>query len=119
MLVELVVILLGALLIRVGVSTRLLWNRRSPVWVALGAFLVYWGVRAWIRPRAVGLGGRWEARLRGSSLALLGVLMLGVVWVPFPWVAPLLVTAGSILILRGALNLVIVARLPDGQARAP
>jgi len=112
MLIELVLILLGGLLIRVAVSMRLLWNRRSPVWVALGAFMVYWGVRAWMRPGAVGLGGRWEVRLRGSSLALLGVVMLGLAWAPFPWVAPLLGTGGGILILRGALNLVLVARAP-------
>jgi hypothetical protein len=104
---ELVLVLLGLLLVQVAVSGRLLWNRRSVVWVAAGVVLVYWGARAWARGAS---GPAWADRLRGGSLALVGLLVLAMARVPFPWVAPLLGCAGAVLILRGAVSLALLAR---------
>ena len=110
MFTELVLILLGLLLVQVAVTGRLFWNRRSPVWLGLGLFLVYWGARAWMRRQ--GNEPRWAAQLRGASLALLGVLMLGMARLPFDWVAPLLGAAGAVLVLRGAVSVAMMARSP-------
>ena len=105
---ELVVALLGLFLVQVAVSGRFYWDRRSPLWLALALVLIYWGVRAWLR--ASRHRPRWEERLRGASLALVGALMLGIVRAPWTWVAPLLGLAGVILGLRGLLSIAVIAR---------
>jgi hypothetical protein len=105
---ELVFVLLGMLLLWVAATGRYFFNRRAPTWIALGAFLVYWGVRAWTRPGRY--AGRGEQLVRGGSLALVGVMMLGIAWLPFGWVGPLLGAAGGILVVRGTVSAVLVAR---------
>jgi len=105
---ELIFVLLGALLVWVAATGRYFFNRRAPGWIGLGAFLIYWGVRAWAR--AGPSTSRGEDRVRGGSLAVVGLLMLGIAWLPFRWVAPLLGAAGSILALRGIVSVVLVAR---------
>ena len=109
---ELVFVLLGVLLGWLGVTGRYAMDRRAPTWIGLGVFLVYWGLRAWWR------GGRQASRsevaaatVRGASLALVGALMLGMVWVPFRWTAPLLGAAGAILMVRGVVSAVLLARI--------
>ena len=113
---ELVFIFLGVLLLWVAVTGRYFFNRRATTWVGLGAFLIYWGLRTWWRtsrsPQQPSRRERAAAAVRASSLALLGAMMLGIAWLPFPWVAPLLGAAGSILLLRGMVSVVLVARIP-------
>ncbi len=105
---EVLFVLLGVLLAWVGVTGRYFFNRRAPAWITLGAFLILWGVHAWVRVR--GHASRGEHVVRGGSLALVGVMMLGIAWLPFRWVTPLLAAAGSILALRGIVSAVLVAR---------
>ncbi len=105
---ELIFVLLGALLIWVAATGRYFFNRRAPAWIALGAFLVYWGLRArWRSGRGV---WRRESVVRGSSLALVGAMMLGISWLPFHWSALLLGAAGGILAVRGLVSAALVAR---------
>lgn len=106
-LTELVLVPLGGLLLWVGVSGRFWWDRRSPVWVGLGVILIYWGIRAVLR--AGRYPTRWEHRVRGGSLSLLGLLMLGIAAVPFLWVQPLLICAGALVVLRGIFCAALVA----------
>ena len=107
---ELIFVLLGVLLVWVSATGRYFFDRRAPTWIGLGAFLVYWGVRAWMRAGRHSSSG--EHRVRGGSLALVGMMMLGIAWLPFRWVAPLLAAAGGILVVRGMLSAVLVARTP-------
>ncbi len=110
---ELVFVLLGVLLVWVARTGRYSFNRRAPGWIALGAFLVYWGLRAWWRDgRQASRGEAAAAGVRGASLTLMGGMMLGIVWVPFRWTAPLLGAAGAVLMLRGLVSAVLVARTP-------
>jgi hypothetical protein len=105
---ELVMFLLGMLLVLVAVTGRLLWDRRSLAWVAVGIFLVYWGLRAWMRRRGV---GPWRVeQVRSGSLALVGVLMLAISRVPFDYVGPLLGVAGGVLIARGVFSVALIVR---------
>jgi len=107
---ELVFVLLGLLLIRVAVTGRYFFNRRAPMWIGLGVFLILWGLRAlWHAGRSASRG---EHRVRGGSLVLLGAMMLGIAWLPFSWIAPLLTAAGAVLMVRGMVTAVLVARLP-------
>jgi hypothetical protein len=105
---ELVFVLLGLLLIRVAAMGRFFWNRKSDLWVALGALLFVLGVRAWMR--AGRYATRWEHRVRGASLALLGVCMLAITLAPFGWIAVLLGTGGIVLVLRGVMTAFLVLR---------
>ena len=105
---ELLFVLLGALLIWVAATGRYFFNRRAPAWIGLGAFLVYWGLRAWWRAGR-GVSGR-EATVRGGSLALVGAMMLGIAWLPFRWSPLLLGAAGGILAVRGLVSTALVVR---------
>ena len=110
---ELVFVLLGVLLIWLALTGRYAFDRRAPAWVGLGTFLVYWGLRAcWRGARQGSRGEVVAAAVRGASLALVGAMMLGIVWVPFPWTAPLLGAAGAVLMLRGVVSAVLFARIP-------
>jgi hypothetical protein len=105
---ELVFVLLGLLLLRVAAMGRFLWDRKSGLWVALGALLFVLGVRAWLR--AGKYVTRWEHRVRGASLVLLGVCMLAITLAPYGRVAALLFTAGGVLALRGVVMVALVLR---------
>jgi len=105
---ELVLLLLGGLLVWVALTGRFFPDRRSVPWLLLGAFLVYWGLRA--ATRAGRYASRWEHYVRGGSLALVGAVMLGIAWAPFDWIKPLLIAAGAILILRGLAETTLLAR---------
>ena len=103
---ELVLLLLGGLLVWVALTGHFFPDRRSLPWLLLGAFLVYWGLRA--AARAGRHASRWEHYVRGGSLALVGLIMLGMAWAPFDWVKPLLIAAGAILILRSLAEAILV-----------
>ena len=105
---ELILLLLGGLLVWVALTGRFFHNFRSVPWLVLGAFLVYWGLRA--ATRAGRYASRWEHYVRGGSLALVGVVMLGIAWAPFDWIKPLLIAAGAILILRSIAEAALLAR---------
>ncbi len=109
---ELVFVLLGVLLVWIARTSRYSFNRRAPAWIGLGAFLVYWGLRAWWRGGRQASRGEAATAVRGASLALVGGMMLGIAWVPFRWTAPLLGAAGAALMLRGLVSAVLVARTP-------
>ena len=98
---ELIVMLLGALLILLAISGRF-GLPRPALLVALGAFLIYWGVRAAIKPEP-GLRP-YESRTRAASLGLVGLSVLAIPMLPFRLAPVMLGTAGAILLLRGLLS---------------
>ena len=106
--IEVIFILLGALVIWLGLTHRIFFDRRSISWLLLGIALILWGARALYRP-----GKYWsrsENLSRGLSLLLLGVVMVAISRVPFLWVGPLLSLAGLLLLLRGLAGSVLVFR---------
>ena len=99
---EIIFVLLGGLLVWVGLSSRFMFDPRKPAWLGLGAVLVYWGARAWMKTRrAARTAERTAVRVGGASLAIVGLMMLGLVFVTFRWVGAMLALAGGILVLRG------------------
>jgi hypothetical protein len=106
--IEMIFVLLGGLIVWLGVSGRIFFDRRSVTWLILSAALALWGIRAMYRPEK--WWSRWEQWTRGASLTLLGVVMLAISRVPFPWVRPLFVFAGVILVLRGLAASLLVLR---------
>jgi hypothetical protein len=108
LMIELIFVLLGGLVVWLGLTGHILFNRRGIPWMVLSAALIVWGVRALYQP------GRWwalwENTTRGLSLVLLGILMLAISRVPFAWVGWLLAAAGVLLALRGVLGSVLALR---------
>jgi hypothetical protein len=111
MMTEMIFVLLGGLLVWVGLSSRFMFDPRKPAWLGLGAMLVYWGARAWVKTkRAARTAERTVARMGGASLAIVGLMMLGLVFVEFRWVGIVLAMAGVILVFRGLVSAVLSLR---------
>ena len=106
---EFIVLLLGALLILLAATGRIGLPARPGGVVALGAIFIFWGVRAATRPEAK--AARVETMIRAGSLALVGIFILAVPFLPARHASQLFMLAGGVLVLRGALAAAIsVAR---------
>jgi len=110
LMVELVFLLLGTLVVWLGFSGRIYFDRRSDSWLILSVALLAWGLLAIARPGQ--WWARWQKWNRGLSLLLLGVIMLVATRVPFLWLGKLLAIAGVVLILRGILGALLILRQP-------
>jgi hypothetical protein len=108
LLTEFIFVLLGLLLVWVATTGRHFFDRRAPAWMGLGALLILWGLGTLWRAGRSGL--RADNLVRGASLALMGAMILGMAWLPFAWVAPLLGVAGGVMVLRGLVSAVLVGR---------
>ncbi|MFZ3217365.1 MAG: hypothetical protein WA192_15005 [Candidatus Acidiferrales bacterium] len=97
---EFIVLLLGALLILLAASGRIGIPERPAGVVALGAVFIFWGVRAATRPATK--TAYLETIVRAASLALVGVFILVVPFVPATRAPLLFILAGAVLVLRGA-----------------
>src|SRR5271169_6192902 len=108
MMTEFIFILLGGFLVWLGLTNRFLnppnFDPRSPAWLGLGAVLIYWGVRTWLKTsRAARTSERTVARVGGASLVIVGLAVLALVFLTFRWVGLVLAAAGAVLALRGFL----------------
>jgi hypothetical protein len=107
---ELVFTLAGAVLLFVGLTGRYLFDPRSLSWLLLAAVLLFWGLRSSRRSRLIAVARlRFAERLSGTSLMLVGAIMLSLGWMKFALVGPLLALAGVIFVTRGLVVAVIVA----------
>jgi hypothetical protein len=105
---EFIVLLLGALLILLAVTRPIGLPARPVSMVILGVILMYWGVRALARPgQAAEL---WLARIRAGSLVLVGVLVLGIRFLPLRDAELQLMLAGGVLVIRGLAGGILLAR---------
>ncbi|HEX4641880.1 MAG TPA: hypothetical protein VH161_00385 [Candidatus Acidoferrales bacterium] len=114
MMSEFIFILLGGVLAWLGLSNRFLYasnfNPLSPAWLALGAALIYWGARAWLKTaRAARTSDRVVAQVGGGSLILVGVMMLSLVFF-ISKVSIILAAAGAVLAIRGLVGAVLSLR---------
>jgi hypothetical protein len=106
--IEIIFILLGGLVVWLGLTGHILFDRRKPGWLLLSGAVIVWGLRALYKP-APGWS-RTEQWTRGLSLTLLGLVMLSISRVPFLWVGPLLAAGGFVLMLRGLAGSVLILR---------
>src|SRR5215467_3328840 len=106
--IELLFVLLGGLVIWLGLSGQIFFDRRKPSWLILSAALILWGLRALYRPAQS--SSQLERWTRGLSLILLGIVMLAMSRVTFPWVGALLAIGGLVLGTRGLVSLVVILR---------
>jgi hypothetical protein len=105
---EFIMLLLGALLILLAASHRIGLPSRPALWYGLGALLIFWGLRTGMRP--VSKVANEHAAIRGGSLILVGLIILGVPLVSLRYEALLLALAGGVLVLRGLLGSVLLVR---------
>jgi hypothetical protein len=105
---EFILLILGAMLILLAVTGRVGLPSRPTAIVALAVFFLYWGARAWMRPepRAIPL----HRAIRAGSLAIVGIVMLGIAFGPARYSETLLEFAGAMLVLRGILGSVLLVR---------
>jgi hypothetical protein len=106
--IEVIFILLGGLVVWLGLTGHIFFDRRRAGWLILSLAIIVWGIRSIYRP-----GKYWsraEDWTRGFSLMLLGSDLLAISRVPFAWVGPLLAVAGALLLLRGVAGTVLVFR---------
>ena len=107
-LIEIIFVCLGTLVVWLGLTGQIFFDRRRPPWLILSIALILWGLRALYRP-ARG-SPRLEYWTRGLSLTLLGVVMLAISRAPFLWVGRLFALGGLLLIVRGLVASVLVLR---------
>lgn len=108
LLIEFIFMLLGGLIVWLGLTGHIFFDRRRPAWLILSIAILLWGARALYRPGK--FWSRWEDWSRGVSLLLLGVVMAAISRVPFEWVGRLLAVGGVLLLLRGVAGSVLVFR---------
>jgi hypothetical protein len=108
LMIEMIFVLLGALVMWLGATGQIFFDRRRISWFVLSVAILLWGLRALYKPGQ--RWKRWEHWTRGLSLTLLGVVMLAISRVPFLWVGRLLAVGGALLVLRGLLGSVLVLR---------
>ena len=108
LLIEFIFMLLGGLIVWLGLTGHIFFERRRPAWLTLSIAILLWGARALYRPGK--FRSRWEDWTRGISMLLLGIVMALISRVPFPWVGRLLALAGVLLLLRGLAGSMLVFR---------
>jgi hypothetical protein len=107
-LVEFIFVLLGLLMVWMGLRVHSLSIRHEVVWLVLSVALLGAGFLAFGKPSTAGTHGqKW---VRGTSLMLLGAILLAISRVPFLWVGRLLVAAGLVLLLRGIAGIYLILR---------
>ena len=111
MMTEMIFVLLGGFLVWLGLTSRFMFDPRQPAWLALGAVLVYWGSRSLVKTqRYAKTPERTAVRIGGASLAVVGIIMLSLVFVQLRWAGTVLAVAGGILVLRGLVSAVLFVR---------
>jgi hypothetical protein len=108
LLIEFIFTLLGGLIVWLGLTGHIFFERRRPAWLILSIAILLWGARALYRPGK--FRSRWEDWTRGISMLLLGIVMALISRVPFAWVGRLLALAGVLLLLRGLAGSMLVFR---------
>lgn len=99
---EFIVLLLGGLLVVLAGTGRAGLPSRPAMLVGLGVIFLYWGARAWMRPEPKTT--RTQRTIRAGSLALVGVLVAAIPYLPVGDTNLLVGIAGGVLVLRGLLG---------------
>lgn len=104
---EFIVLLLGGFLILLSLS-RTIAMPSKPLMIILGAIVVYWALRAWMRKEPA--AARLQTHVRAGSLAILGLVMITIALVPLSFGNMLVTLAGCVLVVRGLLAVLLSLR---------
>jgi hypothetical protein len=107
---EVTLVLLGVVLIVLALL-KIIGLPASPlVIIILGAVLIYWALRAWMRKEPA--AARLQTHIRAGSLAIVGLLMIAIPLAPPRYSNLLVATAGVVLVARGLLAGLLAIRRP-------
>ena len=106
--IELIFVLLGGLIIWLGLTHHVFFDRSGPTWSVLSAAVIIWGLRSLYKPGQ--WWARWQIWTRGLSLVLVGIILLLIAHVSLLWVGRLLALAGLILVARGIIGSVLALK---------
>jgi len=101
MLSEMTVLLLGGLLILLALTRTVGVPSSHPVMFVLGAILIYWALRAWMKKEPA--SARLQTHIRASSIAIVVTLIIAMPLLPLEDTNLLVIVAGTVLIARGLL----------------
>jgi hypothetical protein len=106
---ELVMLVLGLLLVLLALSERFVVPRGLALWVILGALMMIWGLRTWVRRgRSTRPSARAMQFVRSGSLVLAGAAMIAMTWMPLGSSRPMLMVVGGVLAARGLVGSALV-----------
>jgi hypothetical protein len=106
--IEALFVALGALVVWLGATRHIFFDRSSLGWLGVAVLLILWGARGLWKPTR--LLTRAENWTRGLSLVTIGLLMAAISRVPVAWVAPALAGTGAVLAMRGLIGAVLILR---------
>lgn len=102
---ELVMLVLGLMIAFLALNRRFQPPYRLALWVVVGALLIIWGWRTWVRR------GQYDRRLlralqwvRSGSLVLAGAVMIAMMWIAISDARLMLLVVGGVFALRGLLG---------------
>lgn len=101
-------LLLGGLVILLAITRTVMLPARPTALLLLGIFLMYWGVRAWVKPEP-GVS-KEQSVARAVSLLLVGLLVAAIPVLPLRHAGVLLGAAGCVLVLRGLAGILSFVR---------
>jgi hypothetical protein len=113
--IEIIFVLLGLLVVWLGLTGHIFFDRHKLPWLILSVALILWGIRGIYR-KPGSKPPQPEDYTRAVSLTLLGIVLLAISRVPFAWVGPLLACAGVVLVARGIAGFALLLR-PAGAQR--
>ena len=113
--IEIIFVLLGLLVVWLGLTGHIFFDRHKMPWLLLSVALILWGIRGIYR-KPGSKPPQPEDYARAVSLTVLGLVLLAISRVPFAWVGPLLAFAGVVLAARGIAGSVLLLR-PAGAER--
>ena len=113
--IEIIFVLLGLLVVWLGLTGHIFFDRHRLPWLILSVALILWGIRGIYRKPGSN-PPQPQDYTRAVSLTVLGIVLLAISRVPFAWVGPLLACAGVVLAARGIAGTVLLLR-PAGAQR--
>ncbi len=113
--IEIIFVLLGLLVVWLGLTGHIFFDRHKLPWLILSVALILWGIRGIYR-KPGSKPPQPEDYTRAVSLTVLGIVLLAISRVPFAWVGSLLACAGVVLAARGIAGTVLLLR-PAGAQR--
>jgi hypothetical protein len=107
--IEIIFVLLGLLVVWLGLTGHIFFERHKMPWLLLSVALILWGIRGIYRKQG-SKPPNPEDYTRAVSLTVLGIVLLAISRVPFAWVGPLLACAGVVLAARGIAGSMLLLR---------
>src|SRR6202011_3335657 len=106
--IEIIFVLLGLLVVWLGLTGHIFFDRHKMPWLLLSVALILWGIRGIYR-KPGSKPPPPEDYTRAVSLTVLGIVLLAISRAPFAWVGHLRACAGVHRAARGIARTVLLS----------